>query len=354
MYSLKYSVVLYVAIIAVGVRGSFAEEESHASRTDSEVDHSIRFESAWRNRRAKIGTAKFAWSSAVFRSGQQFQGNGTSDVAIVNSEAFWLGDQDQRRLELLGIQKRVDDRKAVTLNTTYTDNGKQLWRELSLQPDDSPSPSGWIRAESWGQQCYLPVSLYCSRVQKLGDGADLRVIDNNYPVDGRSCVYFESTHQLGQRLKRIAVDPERDYVITQFDFLTVTNNLLLQFRIRYAPHPEFGWVPSHWTHANWNVDGSLFDHRQATVIDTEFNREYPLEHFEISFPTGTVVQDEVADKRFVVAEGLSVSQNALPVQSMNAALFRLLVIATCVVVVGAAVYARHRRTITLASPDPCE
>jgi hypothetical protein len=339
-----------VGLVLVAMSMTVPADEPASAICPENQDHVRSMVSHWASRRA-MNSAKVSWSTVLYRDLKYLEGGPSKGSTLLNTETFWVGRGNQKRHHLAGKQRRPDDRIYVSLNTTYTDNGDGEWKQFTVQPEDSPAPNGWVRAERWGQQSYLPVILYFSRYDKLGDPATFQVLDNSYSVNGRNCVYVESPERLGQRIRRLAVDPERNYVITQFDYISATNELLLQFRIDYQPHAELGWIPTRWTHTNWNADGSLFDHRQAAVIVFEINETYPFDTFDFQFPPGTVVHDEIQKTRYVVAaEEARREESSAEASSLDGAndnvlslLVRTVVLSSVVAVIAAFCFRRTAR-----------
>ena len=120
--------------------------------------------------------------------------------------------------------------------------------------------------------------------------APYATVDTRKTEDGRDCVVLSRSRRGRDVRDEVWIDLTRGGSIER-EASTLNGKVLQQTDISYTEDPEHGWIISGWERNHFAVDGTLEDSTTATVLEAKFNIPLAQEHFELNFPTGTVVTD---------------------------------------------------------------
>lgn len=117
-------------------------------------------------------------------------------------------------------------------------------------------------------------------------------------LDGDACVILRTP--INNRSNRdIWVNPALHYLPVRL-LQTVDGNPQIKMDVWYSQHTEIGPVPRAWTMTWLGANGALFDSNEAVVSACSVNCEIAASDFDIVFPNGTNVIDNVSGTRYVV------------------------------------------------------
>lgn len=119
-------------------------------------------------------------------------------------------------------------------------------------------------------------------------------------VNGSSCLELE--HRDRDSVRRILVDPTRDYVVVRAIDLH-GERTVGSVSVEYHPDASAGWVPHTWNITHHYPKGGLRFSRQGKVTSYEINRAVASSEFVVDFPEGTMVYDMRDKSDYVVREG---------------------------------------------------
>ncbi|MEX1232404.1 MAG: hypothetical protein WEB58_19315 [Planctomycetaceae bacterium] len=134
------------------------------------------------------------------------------------------------------------------------------------------------------------------RIGRLDENSH-RVLPDRYPVGDFSCIVLEEIGA-GPFLRSYWVDPEHGFIVRRYQ-TTVEGRNDSRMDISYEQDSVHGWVPKVWTIINLDENGDLRSSTVCTVTNFSINKTIPLKEFQLSFPPGTRVIDEVKGKKFI-------------------------------------------------------
>ena len=138
-----------------------------------------------------------------------------------------------------------------------------------------------------------------------------RIEIGHYVVNGTRCVLLRENTQdpnTGMRLS-LWLDPAKDLVLVRYaehydDRPGKPPRLWAQLTVSYTDDAEYGPVPSTWSVDFMQEDGeSLRTSVRAKVVEYTFNRPIASEEFDLPFPTGTYVVDNIQSTEWIQLEG---------------------------------------------------
>ncbi len=141
--------------------------------------------------------------------------------------------------------------------------------------------------------------------------------DETSTIGNDSCVVIVVQSDEGVS-SRLWVVPEKGFsVVRAMNYLG--GHLRQQFDIEYAHDQDAGWFPNAWTIMVFNPDGDypgqaeVFQSVQVEVDRHEVNQPEDSRRFALEIPVGAVVNDQVSNRVYVVAEN-GVSRRPTPVE----------------------------------------
>lgn len=145
---------------------------------------------------------------------------------------------------------------------------------------------------------YRPFSPDLGRV----DPARLSVSIDQGVVSGRACALITQPLTQSTLRRTYWVDPGREYVILR---LTEEKDRrgIFACDISYQRDDASGWVPSGWTTVVTASNGKAALQFVAHVTRHEIDQPIADREFQIEFPAGTMVVDDVAKSTFIVRDG---------------------------------------------------
>lgn len=129
--------------------------------------------------------------------------------------------------------------------------------------------------------------------------SQFRLSGNTVPIAGRSCLELVRASQRGQGQEVLFVDPERDYVVAKMVILD-EGKPTWQWTAKYRTDATVGWVPYTWEYLLLTRKGHRTGAGRRTVVRYEINAKLDDSEFDIRFPPGTKVDDEVSFGQYVV------------------------------------------------------
>jgi hypothetical protein len=194
------------------------------------------------------------------------------------------------------------------------------------------------------------------------DALSLTASDQTAMIAGQRCQLFASETK-GNRRMLFAVSAEQDYAIRR---CTVERNgaTTRQYDIQYTKDDKLGWVPTGWTISLLGGNSRVADRYQAVVTAYEVNPTLAESHFQLPFPTGTMVADKssgelvdylikpAGEKRIIQRHEINASYDELAATPSGAAFTsrKLMWTTFVIVIVAAAVLAsawwswRHKQS----------
>jgi hypothetical protein len=160
-------------------------------------------------------------------------------------------------------------------------------------------------------------------------------------TQGRKCLILTSR---GPIVNRAWGDPERGYVPLRVESF-VNGRLSVLLTVNYRTDAVVGWVPETWQATMYSGRQTTRESSDNRLLQVEFNREYPLETFQIAFPPGTQVIDNRMGTQRLIADdsGRLVPIDAAGRSGMPATLTWLLAMACVLLGAGLiAVWLRSR------------
>lgn len=129
--------------------------------------------------------------------------------------------------------------------------------------------------------------------------SQFRLSGKSVPVAGRSCLELLGPSERGQRQEVLYVDSERDYVVAKMVILD-EGKPTWQWSATYQSHKTAGWIPQTWEYLLLTRKGYRLSAGRRTVARYKINAKLDDGEFDIQFPPGTKVDDEVNFGQYVV------------------------------------------------------
>ncbi len=117
-------------------------------------------------------------------------------------------------------------------------------------------------------------------------------------IGGRECLIVECRASDDSPARLYWVDPALNYVVVRFAE-GIHGEEYLREDIQYRRDPRYGPVPGEWRVVYLPEKGSLAMSKTYRMTRYEFNEPIAPERFELAFPRGTRVSDQVANRRYV-------------------------------------------------------
>lgn len=94
------------------------------------------------------------------------------------------------------------------------------------------------------------------------------------------------------------IDPHRDYIPLVKEFLTHDGRLLQRYECTVEKNPDGLWIPKEYSWHDPQMDYSTV----YKVEEIQVNHEIPSDLLDFAFPSGTFVEDQIADLKYQVDE----------------------------------------------------
>ncbi len=116
-------------------------------------------------------------------------------------------------------------------------------------------------------------------------------------VDDDICYIIQNRPE-STNAKTVAVwvNPTKDFAIVGYAEM-LKNVVLFKIDIDYSNNAKFGWVPMTWRINKLNRDGSVRETSRGAAADFVYNVDFLDSEFQISFPSGTWVEDQTTDSK---------------------------------------------------------
>ncbi|HVV99256.1 MAG TPA: alpha/beta hydrolase-fold protein, partial [Planctomycetaceae bacterium] len=268
---------------------SFAEDVSPADRALLRE-----IADAWQKRERHCQTGRFRWEADTFESS-----GGGMEVGCRATEEFWFGPGWRRRHHFKGGQ-HDDKGKVRDIEVIKVDDGAGGYRELSL--GSLNHPVGFIVSSRWGNRRFMPLAWLFGKLppKYTLDPTTMRVLDPKYAFGNRTAVLLEKPDFLGPgKSGRLVIDPQQGHSAVRITIVEASGATDYEFNISYRKEKPEVWVPEKWSYTG---SGSPRIRVEARVLECEINPDLSASTFELEFPTGTVVYNDLT-KEFYVQTG---------------------------------------------------
>ena len=121
-------------------------------------------------------------------------------------------------------------------------------------------------------------------------------------IRGRPCIQFYLTEQVHQGTYRLSLwyDKERDYCLVR-EIESINGTIVSQMDVDYEMNQTVGWFPARWSWSRRiNLKGAIDWTFRAEGVRAEFNQTLSPALFDIQFPNGTDVIDNVSNTMYTV------------------------------------------------------
>lgn len=123
------------------------------------------------------------------------------------------------------------------------------------------------------------------------------ILNTKAIVDDDVCYIIQNRPEsTNEKTVAVWVNPTKDFAIVGYAEM-LKNVVLFKIDIDYSNNPKFGWIPKQWRINKLNRDGSVRETSRGTVADLVYNLDFPASEFQISFPSGTLVEDQTTDSK---------------------------------------------------------
>jgi hypothetical protein len=282
---------------------------------------------AWKQRQGRLHSARFEWTETRFYA-KGSQGSmpakltgppKTTTLAPAPSEDVTHKDTHSSLLLSGRLVRYMTDapewkrRDARFAPRTYTGayNGKTNIRYYSELADGSATAddtSHRLGVMSSGERNNIIRALYLFPFRlhyraldpEIGllRAGEWRVADAGV-LAGRECLVLRKKNEtLGA--VTCWVDPKSEYCILRYETYYPNGKVDLRVDIRYQADASHGSVPSHWVAYRFGTQGQLHESCTGQLTKHEFNPQLSDEAFELPFPEGTEVTDEMTKTSFIV------------------------------------------------------
>jgi hypothetical protein len=117
-------------------------------------------------------------------------------------------------------------------------------------------------------------------------------------IDGHSCIVVEETGD-GPIRKSYWVDPKREYIVLRYASKVEGKDRTRQ-DIQYEQRGDYGWVPVYWKTVALRESGRFDESTECRVTNCSVNEPLAAAEFQITFPAGTMVLDEVHGREYLI------------------------------------------------------
>jgi hypothetical protein len=280
---------------------------------------------AWQARQDRVTSGRFAWverktivagyySTFLAQLPSHPDGTGVSPGEVVPPQdltfdvsALLVFDGEKTRFSNDDREWSPKEHAYVPTPNTMAFNGKKgTWLHTVGSPL-TPWPQASIKPNNWNKvDNVLPLMMAFRPFV-----ATLRFFDlETFVSTGQTALVGGSTcpelrFQKGDFIRRIWVDPSREYLIVRV-LDTVMEQIVKKIDIHYRNDRTYGWVPETWENVTLEPAGKLAITIRASVNKCEMNVPFSAKEFEIEFPLGTRVvdmTDPTAEVNYIVKEG---------------------------------------------------
>jgi len=256
---------------------------------------------AWKQRQARVQSARFAWTEAKIVGGGKHTAFGglplqPPEDTLVKNKVRISFDTDRLIYQYDGWGWQGDKGRMVPDKYIGTFDGavnKLYWPPLETRQQGEGIVEKRDTHPNEGNVFFRALILaYRPFHMRMGaltiNNYDL--LDSYGVINGRTCNVLEDK---GSELRRsVWTDPARDHVPVKY-LEAVGEKKAIFLETEYDPHPEVGWVPKQWKMTWINSDGSLNFSAVATVDKYDINVPLDKSEFEVNFDKGTTVEDRV-------------------------------------------------------------
>lgn len=309
----------YICIIALGFAcGTTATAATigESQRNDVKTLENVTVSDvlgAWRNREARIRSARFEWDEKVTRPKGSMSYYGPEkimppeDMTTDRHAALVFEGTDKVRYETDGQTWSLINNQLVNQHYQVVDNNK-MEKKLFDMKGATDNLLGQVKhspMKARSQTTHtLPILLHCrsSHQSMVSLTPSMWHISKIRPNDQRSHVRME-TYPYPYGIKtEMDIDVNRDYIVTRLD---MSQNGHLGFRadIKYEMQ-EGEWMPSSWSASMLGRKGTVREACIATSVRGNLNPSLRAGEFDLEFPVGTIVTESdsqsSATKRYIL------------------------------------------------------
>jgi len=296
---------IFTALAFTALSGFTTTWAGDAPETTSPKDAKIlnRIIANWnaRSERARSAHLKFDYSSTILKAPGGIRRSQTSNQCEV-----WL-DGNERVSAISYASLNGATGQSMLKFRRWTDDGKV--QSVRFFNDPNRRIDGFVaagrlmsmRAQRFlGQEMEAVWLAFRAVHSPLSCRPDqFRLVTENAIVDGTHYTKIERTikEPAYERLESFWVDPLRDDVIVHWEMQPAPAWRQYQWRgsITYQKDASQGWIPSRWKTESTGPYDVLIE---CVVVKSTFNEKFPPSTFVPEFPPGSVVDDQLAGKRY--------------------------------------------------------
>lgn len=277
----------------------------------------------WSARQQQVQSVKINWQQtrtfrATRRSAENWHGdpNSPGGLARIVYECQLQVDGDKIEYKIESADA-IRHNESPSIRETYDGKRSQMFNVSSKD-----SKTGGVSAAEYGytgQSLPLFPLYWAFRPLHTSMGAfrldTATILPHPGIVDEEGeCVILRQNANNRSQLE-LWLDPKLEFLPRRY-VNTIDGAPMIRLDIVYAQDAKLGALPNSWKFVWLDSKGQLFDNNEAKVIDYAINPSIPPSAFQIEFPPGTQVADDISKTRYVVgATPVTSDLGATPVTS---------------------------------------
>jgi hypothetical protein len=192
-------------------------------------------------------------------------------------------------------------------NYAVFDGRRSKMLDETIRKDDALHSTGYVRLTDRHtdvQNIYLspilrhfrPISptFTCFKLDSL------KVLRTDDAVNGDRCIVLEEKQDHKFWNRKYWIVPDKDMAVIRFAGVRPDGTTDHQVDTEFRKDARFGWIPSSWKAIRCGREGKVFSSASNRVTEIEVNTPIPDSTFDIEFPAGTEVDDDISKRRYIV------------------------------------------------------
>ena len=266
---------------------------------------------AWQARQNNVKSYEFSWTSTEFQGAHSIiVNNGPETDASFDAKATYILDGTGRfRLDYVGMEYSPTKRSHVPVTTIDENDGS---KRISFFPNGIQDfPNAQISADPDSESANVSQTLPVRLVYRTTDPIfgvvgteNLAVTESSTIVNGMECIGVRQASSKNSPLDiLILVDPSKKYIPVKYEARFQGRPIAQATISSFVRDEIYGWVPEEWTlGAKFDKSGSPSWSDSVVVTKSRINHPLPADVFEIQFPVGTWVQNNITNEAYIVRE----------------------------------------------------
>ncbi len=260
-------------------------------------DIGLQVRSAAELRKEQITSARFKWTAVT----TLYDPGSTKSKTLKADYSFEFATGGKRRFHCVGGQN-VYGNVILNVDALWTDDGSGKWMSYNKPHEILEFPSGTIMQSTWGHKTLMPFYWHfdLSANSQALDYDNLSVIREQHVHNELDCLLLKEKSTDRPRRREIVVCPTMDFSVLKVTSFFANGELSSIFTISYEQDGET-WIPTKW-------ECLVYEHEElstgivSTINQRELNHKISEESFQISFPAGTIVNNQNDGTRYLQRE----------------------------------------------------